>query len=79
MYLYNKNILEYAQILVTSGRFMIFYNEGHSSTYDIAPNDLFEIISLWRHEERAETLKQTKLVEMMAERQVVNLRLLGKE
>ena len=31
LHLYNKNILEYAQILVTSGRFMIFHIEGHSS------------------------------------------------
>ena len=31
MYLYNKNNLEYAQILVTSGRFMIFLIEGHSN------------------------------------------------
>ena len=29
MYLYNKNILEYAHILVTSGRFMIFHIEGY--------------------------------------------------
>ena len=27
--MYNKNILEYAQILVISGRFMIFHIEGH--------------------------------------------------
>ena len=34
MYLYNKNILEYAQILVArgaSGRFIIFHIEGHST------------------------------------------------
>ena len=31
MYLNNKNILEYAQILVTSGRFMIYHIEGHSN------------------------------------------------
>ena len=31
IYLYNKIILEYAQILVTSGRFMIFHIEGHSN------------------------------------------------
>ena len=29
----NKDILEYAQILVTSGRFMIFHIEGHSNKY----------------------------------------------
>ena len=29
-YLYNKNILKYAQILVTSDRCMIFHIEGHS-------------------------------------------------
>ena len=33
MYLYNKNVLKYAQILVTSGRFMIFHIEGHSNIY----------------------------------------------
>ena len=32
-YLYNENILEYAQVLVTSGRFMIFHIEGHSNMY----------------------------------------------
>ena len=30
MYLQNKNILEYAQILLTGGKFMIFDIEGHS-------------------------------------------------
>ena len=35
MYLYNKNILKYAKILVTSGRFMIFHIEGYSNTYTI--------------------------------------------
>ena len=30
MYLYYKNILEYAHILVNSGRFMIFHIEGYS-------------------------------------------------
>ena len=30
-YLHNKNILEYAQILVTGGKFMIFDIEGHST------------------------------------------------
>ena len=34
MYLYNKNILKYAQILVTSGRFMIFHIEGYSTKSD---------------------------------------------
>ena len=29
----NKDILEYAQILVTSGRFMIFHIEGHFNKY----------------------------------------------
>ena len=28
--MHNKNILEYAQILVTDGKFMIFDIEGHS-------------------------------------------------
>ena len=28
-YLYDKNILEYVQILVTGGKFMIFDIEGH--------------------------------------------------
>ena len=37
MYLYNENILEYAQIMVTSGRFMILHIEGHSSIYVIDP------------------------------------------
>ena len=32
MYLYNKNILKYAKILITSGRFMIFHIEGYSTT-----------------------------------------------
>ena len=32
-YLYNKNILKYAQILVISGRFMIFHIEGHSNRH----------------------------------------------
>ena len=27
-----KNILEYAQILATGGKFMIFYIEGHSNS-----------------------------------------------
>ena len=31
--LLNKNILEYAQILVGSGRFMIFHIEGHSNLH----------------------------------------------
>ena len=31
MPLYNKNILKYAQILVTSGKFMIYHIEGHSN------------------------------------------------
>ena len=34
MFLRNKNILEYAQISVTSGRFMIFHIEGHSTVYN---------------------------------------------
>ena len=29
--MYDKNILKYAQILVTNGRFMIFHIEGHSN------------------------------------------------
>ena len=33
MYLYNKNILEYSKILVTSGRFIIFHIEGYSNKY----------------------------------------------
>ena len=32
-YLHNKNILEYALLLVDSGRFMIFHIEGHSNNY----------------------------------------------
>ena len=32
MYLYNKNILEYAEIVVTVPKFAIHYNEGHSNT-----------------------------------------------
>ena len=36
MYLDNKNILEYAQ-MVTSGRFMIFHIEGHSSNFNSLP------------------------------------------
>ena len=32
MYLNNKNILQYAQILGTSGRFIIFHIEGHSNS-----------------------------------------------
>ena len=35
MFLRNKNILEYAQISVTSGRFMIFHIEGHSTVYSL--------------------------------------------
>ena len=31
MYLYNENILEYAQIMETDGRFMIFDIGGHSN------------------------------------------------
>ena len=38
MYLYNKNVLKYAQILVISGRFMIFHIEGHSNNYEIFEN-----------------------------------------
>ena len=30
-YFHNKNILEYAQILITDGKFMIFDIESHSS------------------------------------------------
>ena len=33
MYLYDKNILKYAHILVTRGRFMIFHIEGYSINY----------------------------------------------
>ena len=33
--LVNRNILEYAQILVTDSRFMIFDNEGHSTNFEI--------------------------------------------
>ena len=33
-YLHNKKILEYAQVLVTDGRFMIFDIEGHSKVYN---------------------------------------------
>ena len=33
IYLHNKHISEYAQILVTGGRFMIFFIEGHSKQY----------------------------------------------
>ena len=32
MNLYNKNVLKYAQILVTSGKFM-YYIEGHSNFF----------------------------------------------
>ena len=32
MHLYNKDILEYAQILVTSGTFMIYHIEVHSAS-----------------------------------------------
>ena len=31
IYLHNKKILEYAQILVGSGRFVIFHIKGHSN------------------------------------------------
>ena len=31
--MYNKFFFKYAQILVTSGRFMIFHIEGHSIIY----------------------------------------------
>ena len=31
--LYNKNILEYAQILVTGGKFMIFEIKGHPTIF----------------------------------------------
>ena len=31
IYLHNKNILEYGLLLVGSGRFMIFHNEGRSN------------------------------------------------
>ena len=30
---FNKNILEYAQILITSGRYIIFHIEGHSNEH----------------------------------------------
>ena len=33
MYLYNKNILEYAEIAVTDGNSKIINMEGHSSMY----------------------------------------------
>ena len=33
MYLHNKHISGYVQILVTGGRFMISYIEGHSKQY----------------------------------------------
>ena len=45
MYLYNKNILKYAQILVTSGRFMIFHIEGHSNIADTREMNMSRAIS----------------------------------
>ena len=33
IYLHNENILEYALLLVRSGRFMIFHIEGRSNKY----------------------------------------------
>ena len=40
IYLHNKNILEYALLLVHSGRFMIFHIEGSSIAY-------IHIIYIW--------------------------------
>ena len=40
IYLYNKDIIKYAQILVTSARFMIYHIEGHSTIYTILYNIL---------------------------------------
>ena len=37
IYLHNKNILEYAQIVVGTGRFVIFHIEGHSIVYLPSP------------------------------------------
>ena len=44
LYLYNKNILESVQILVTSGRFMIFHILGQSIRYP----KLLHIRQNWR-------------------------------
>ena len=38
IYLHNKNILEYASLLVRSGRFMIFHIEGPSNIHEIDIN-----------------------------------------
>ena len=35
MYLYNKNILEYAENVVTDGNSRILYIEGHSIRYNL--------------------------------------------
>ena len=44
IYFYNKNILEYAQFLVTSSRLMIFHIEGHSSAYESSVQKTFLFI-----------------------------------
>ena len=47
IYLHNKNILEYALLLVHSGRFMIFHIEGSSIIYGATlPWTFFLYISL---------------------------------
>ena len=42
MFLYNKNILEYTQIFVTSsGRFMIFHIKGHCTLLPMYKIEIF--------------------------------------
>ena len=33
LYFFNRNILKYAKVLVSNGRFKIFHIEGHSINY----------------------------------------------
>ena len=51
IYLHNKNILEYALLLVGSGRFMIFHIESHSSTYFLYVFE-YQYIDLMNHQLR---------------------------
>ena len=43
MYLYNKNILEYAEIVVTYGNSRILDIEGHSNVHKIWGDKIFAL------------------------------------
>ena len=55
-YLHNKNILEYVQILVTDGGFMILYIEGHSNYYIISLRNYDELLKLLQPKRMSTTM-----------------------